>query len=68
MKTIKCSEVGGDSCDFSVTTSTIQEARMKLLEHAKEAHPEMFKSATPDARTEWETKFKNVWDHAAETV
>ncbi len=68
MKTIKCSEVGGDSCDFVVTTSTNEEARMKLLEHAKEAHPQMFKNATPEARTDWDAKFQKVWDHSPEAV
>ncbi len=61
MKTIKCSQVGGGSCPFEVTTDTKEGARAKFSEHAKAAHTEMVKKATPESMKKWHSDFNKIW-------
>lgn len=62
MKTIKCSQVGGGACTFEVTAATAQEAKMKMSEHAKEAHADMVAKATPESMAEWNAMFDKLWE------
>jgi len=71
MKTIKCSQVGGEGCDFEVKAETAEDAKAQLSAHAKEAHAEMMAAATSESMEEWDKNFEKVWaetpdDSAAE--
>lgn len=61
MKTIKCSQVGGDNCVFEVTTETVDDAKIQFNEHAKTAHADMMKDMTSEKMAEWNTMFDKVW-------
>lgn len=41
MKTLKCADVAGISCDFQATGETNEEVTAKLQEHGMAAHAEM---------------------------
>ncbi len=64
MKTIKCSQVGGDTCSFEVTAETAEEAKAKFGEHAKVAHADMMEKATPEDMANWDKDFHKVWEEA----
>ena len=66
MKTIKCSQVGGGTCAFEVTTETMEDAKMKMGEHANEAHADMVAAATPESMSEWNVMFDKVWAETPE--
>lgn len=66
MKTIKCAQVGGGSCPFEVSAETLEDAKMQMSAHAKEAHADMMASATPESMAEWNTMFDGVWAAASE--
>jgi len=61
MKTIKCSQLGGETCTFEVSAETPEEAKQKFSDHAKEAHPEMVAAATRESMKEWGEMFDKVW-------
>lgn len=61
MKKIMCSQVGGETCPFSVTSETAEDAKQQFSVHAKEAHAEMVAAATPESMGEWNTMFDGVW-------
>jgi predicted small metal-binding protein len=65
MKTIKCSDVGGENCTFEVTAETAEEAKNKFSEHAKVAHAEMVASATPESMKTWNETFDKAWESAS---
>ncbi len=62
MKTIKCSQVGGEGCDAVFSAETPEEMMEKMGAHAKEAHAEMMANATPESLKEWGGMFRGVWD------
>ena len=62
MKTIKCANVGGGDCPFEVGASTVDEAKSKMSEHAKTAHPDLVAKATPESMAEWNTMFDKLWE------
>lgn len=66
MKTIKCADVGGEGCDFTASGETAEEVKGKLSEHAKVAHAEMMKNATPESMEEWNKKYQKLWDETPE--
>jgi len=68
MKTIKCSEVGGGTCAFEVTTATPEEAKQKLGEHAKVAHADMMAKSTPESMAGWNTMFDKLWAEKPENA
>jgi len=61
MKTIKCSQVGGDTCTFEAAGATAEEVKMKMSEHAKTTHADMVDNATPESMAEWNTMFDKLW-------
>jgi predicted small metal-binding protein len=61
MKTIKCSDLGGGTCDFAATAATPDEVKAKMSEHAKTAHADMVAKSTPESMTEWNVMFDKVW-------
>jgi len=61
MKTIKCSQIGGENCTFEVTAETMEEAKGKFSEHAKVAHAEMVAAATPESTKKWNEMFEKTW-------
>jgi len=65
MKTIKCSQVGGEGCDFAVMAETKEDAKNQFSAHAKEAHAEMMAKATPESMKEWGEMFDKVWETAS---
>jgi predicted small metal-binding protein len=67
MKTIKCSQVGGGSCDFEASGETAEEVKNKLGEHAKTAHADMVAKTTPESMAEWNTMYQKVWDETPES-
>jgi predicted small metal-binding protein len=68
MKTIKCSQVGGEGCDFSVTAATADEAKAKFSEHAKVAHAEMMASSTPESMKGWNDRFDKLWNETPDNA
>ena len=68
MKTIKCSQVGGDTCSFEVTVATAEEIKMKLGEHAKVAHADMIAKYTPESIKEWNMMFDKLWMSTSENM
>lgn len=61
MKTIKCSEVGGETCKAEFSGETAEEVKQKLGEHASVAHREMMEKATPESMEEWNKMYQNLW-------
>ena len=68
MKTIKCSQVGGGTCNFEASGMTAEEVKMKMSEHAKEAHADMVAQATPESMTEWNQMFDKLWEETPENM
>ena len=68
MKTIKCSQVGGDTCTFEVTANTAEEAKMKLGEHAKIHHADIMANVTPESMEKWNTMFDKLWAETPENL
>ena len=68
MKTIKCSQVGGGTCTFEVTASTVEEAKMKMSEHAKIDHADMVAKSTPESMKEWNDMFDKLWTETPENM
>lgn len=66
MKTIKCSQVGGGTCDAEFTASTEEEMKKMLGEHAKVAHAEMMANATKESMAEWDAMFHKLWEETPE--
>jgi predicted small metal-binding protein len=66
MKTIKCSQVGGEGCAFEVTDATVEEVKAKFGEHAKEAHADMVAKATPETMAGWNKGFGKLWAETPE--
>lgn len=64
MKKIACSQVGGGTCSFEVTTGTAEDAKQQFMAHAKEAHADMVAKATPESMTAWNAMFEKVWADA----
>jgi predicted small metal-binding protein len=62
MKTIKCSQVGGEACTFEVKAETLEEAKVKFGEHAKVVHADMVAKATPESMTQWNKMFDDLWE------
>jgi predicted small metal-binding protein len=67
MKTIKCSQVGGDACSFEASGETTEEVKAKFSEHAKEAHADMLAKATPESMAEWNKDFDKIWEETPES-
>jgi predicted small metal-binding protein len=66
MKTIKCSDVGGDTCMFEATGETAEDVKMKLGEHAKVAHADMMAKSTPESMAEWDKMYADLWEKTPE--
>ncbi|MGB4076785.1 MAG: DUF1059 domain-containing protein [Minisyncoccia bacterium] len=66
MKTISCSQVGGGTCQFSVTAATPEDAKQQFMAHAKEAHADMVAAATPESMEQWNSMFDGVWAATSE--
>ena len=64
MKTIKCSQVGGENCAFEVTAETPENAKAQFGEHAKVVHVEMVAKATPENMEKWNNDFNKTWAEA----
>lgn len=62
MKTIKCSQIGGEECSFEAIAATAEEAKAMFSEHAKVAHADMVANSTPESMKEWNDKFDKIWE------
>jgi len=62
MKTIKCSQVGGGDCDFSVTADTQENCAEQFSAHAKVVHAEMMEKATPESMQKWNEDLTKLWE------
>ncbi|MBL7045868.1 MAG: DUF1059 domain-containing protein [Parcubacteria group bacterium] len=68
MKTIKCSQVGGEGCTFEATAETPEEVKTQMGEHAQVAHAEMMAKATPDDMSNWNKMFDKLWEETPESA
>jgi len=50
------------------SAATVEEAKIKMGEHAKVAHSEMQANATPESMKEWDGTFDNLWMATPENV
>ena len=58
--------MGVETCAFSVTTATMDDAKQQLTAHAHEAHADMMAAATPESMEQWDKKLEEVWAAAPE--
>ncbi len=56
-----CSQLGGGTCAFSVTSETAEDAKQQFSAHAKEAHADMVAASTPESMAAWNAMFDKVW-------
>jgi len=52
MKSLKCDDIGGVNCGFEATGETSDEVKGKMMEHAKEVHPEKLEGMTDESKAE----------------